>query len=338
LSFTGVLASSAQSVRFQFYRTKACTIIEKLDTVYSLYKIPGSVHTDYFPKKGTVYLPGPGTYKIVTRGPLLDTVFNIRDTGLFIFRYREPDHGLYYTGALDTPPLYSHCDTLLDGYQEYHYPGGNLEMRGTFKKGHEKDSIVTFYRNGQIKSRMLRFPKLITVTSFDSLGHKIRYYNGQNKSFMTYIEFDDTEFYTDGKVKKKQSSKNYIKTLEAYYPSGKPKIIHTKRFRTEYYETGLKKITYTWTFKRDHIVHSKDFTICKTEFDATGQVTRKTVYNEWGTHPVDQPGLAVTYSSWIASLDRFENGKNVFSAKDMDTKEFMKKYPAELNDNDVDDR
>ena len=334
LLFTGVFVCSGQGVRFQFYRTKACTTIEKLDTAYSLYKIPGSIDTDYFPKNGTVYLPGPGRYKIAMIGPLLDTVFNIRDTGLFVFRYTEPDHGLYYTGAVDTPPLYSRCDRLLQGYQEYYYPNGNLQMRGIFKTGYPKDSMVTFYQNGQTKSRMMRYPKVIITTTFDSLGHKLTVYQTQNISFMTYREYTGIVFYPDGTLKKKESSIKHVKRLEEYYANGKPKTRHTKKYRTEYYENGAKKITYTWTYKRNHITHSRDFTICKTEFDSTGRITRKIVYHQSWSYPVDQPNLATTRSSWIISYDKFERANKVLSVHDMDTEEFMQKYPSELDDDE----
>lgn len=323
-----------QTVRFQLYRTKACSAIEKLDTAYSLYKIPGSVDTDYVPKKGVVFLPGPGRYGISALGSLLHTVFDVCDTGLYIFRYKEPDHGLYYTGAVDTPPLYSRCDSLLQGYQEYHYPNGNLQMRGMFRDGDPRDSIVTFYTNGQTRKRMMRYPKVIMSMEFDSLGHKLSIIHIQNKSFMTYREYDVTEFYPNGMLKKKESSIKRIKRLEAFFTNGKRKTIHTKKYRTEYYENGSPKITYTWNYKPDHITQSRDFTVCKTEFDSTGHITRKIVYHQSWSDPVDQPNLAVTRSGWIISYDKYEQGNKVLSVLDMDTEEFMEKYPAELKDDE----
>src|SRR5579862_5407649 len=96
-----------QSVRFQLYRTKACSTIEKLDSSYWVYKVGALFDTSYSPKSGIAYLPGPGKYGVSGIGPIVDTVFDIRDTGLFIARLREPDAGLYITGAFDTPPLYT---------------------------------------------------------------------------------------------------------------------------------------------------------------------------------------------------------------------------------------
>lgn len=89
----------------------------------------------------------------------MDTVFDIRDNGLFVVRYKDPNMGLNITGEADTPPLYSRCDSLLNGYQEYQYPNGTLKMRGTFINGYLKDSIVTFYQNGKMKKKNYKFSK-----------------------------------------------------------------------------------------------------------------------------------------------------------------------------------
>lgn len=334
--FVLVIASTlchGQSVRFQFYRTKACSSVEKLDTAYSLYKIPGSLDTDYLPKKGVVYLPGKGRYGIAARGPLFDTVFNIRDTGLFVFRLKEPDHGLYYTGAVDTPPLYSQCDILLNGYNEYHFENGSLEMRGTFSDGSPKDSLVTFYRNGQTRKRMLKYPKVVVITMFDSLGNRLSIHQHQNKSFMVYSEYQHKDFFPDGKLKHSESSKKKVKRIKEFSEDGRLKIVQTKNYRTEYYNNGTKSVKYTWSSKRDHIFHSNDFTITKTDYDITGQISRIAVYSENWEYPVPQPHLALNRADWIISLDKYQDGNKVFSISDMDMKEFIKKNPAEAEDN-----
>jgi len=297
----------------------------KLDTSYSLSKV-GDLNSYYNPKAGTVYLPGPGHYLIYAEGPALDTVFDLRDTGLYIFRFREPDHGLYNTGALDTPPLYSKCDSLLNGYQEYHYPDGTLEMRGTFKGGFEKDSIVKFFKNGVVKSRVLFLPKVIIGESFDSLGNRMSIKHTERKSFMVYREYDLKLFYPDGKIKKIETSKKMLVKIKEYYPDGTLKIIQTKHYRTEYYNSGIKSITYKWSAETDHIVKTKDFTVHKTEYDTTGQVTRKTVYEDGNSH-YPLPEFDYRRSDWIVSVQKFEKGKVVFSEEYMDTEEYLKKYP-----------
>ncbi len=331
------IVCSGQGVRFQFYRTKACSTIEQLDTAYSLFKIPRVFDTSYTPKAGTVYLPVPGRYGIFSNGPLIDTVLDICDTGFFVFRFKEPDHGLYVTGAFDEPALYSRCDSLLNGYQEYHSPNGDLEMRGTFKGGYRMDSVVTFYPNGQTRKRVMRYPKVIIITEFDSLGHKISVDANQNKSFMTYRESHHEEFYPDGKIKRKESSVKQIKRMKEFYSNGRLKLIQTKNYRTEYYDNSLKKITWTWTYKRDHVSHSKDFTICKTEYDTAGQISRKTTYYQGWIFLVPQPNLALKRSDWIVSFEKYEGGNKVFLVEDMDTKEFIKKYPDEFGDAEEDD-
>jgi len=327
---TACLCCSGQGFRFQFYRTKACSTVEKLDTQYEIHKV-GNLDTGYSPKAGVVYLPGPGSYGIWMDGPLLDTVFDIRDTGLFVFRFKEPDHGFYETHAVDTPPLYSRCDTMLEGYQEYNYPDGTLEMRGTFKDGYEKDSLVTFYRNGKVKMRLLRPPKIITITDFDSLGNKLSIKHIEHKSFMVYREYDLKEFYPGGKVKKIESSKKRVSRINEFYSSGLPKIVQTKNRRTEYYDNGLKSVAYTWKHKK-----SNDITIYKTAYDTTGRLLQKTVCEEWITDYIPQPSIKISRSDLIVSIEKYDGGKVVFSVKDIDTKEYLKKYPDD-DDEDGDD-
>ena len=331
--FFVTMCSFAQGVRFQFYRTKACTTIEELDTAYSLNEFTGEVFKEYLPKNGTVYLPKTGVYSIFSYGPLLDTLFNIRDTGLFVFRFKEPDHGLYNTGALDTSPLYSQCDSLLNGYQEYHYPGGALEMRGTFKNGYPKDSIITFYKNGRVKQSIMRYPKIIVTQGFDSLGHKLLIYCRQNKSFMTYSEYKHKEFYPGGQIKRKESSIKRIIRLKEYYPNGQLKAKLTKNSKIEYYANGSRKAKYAWTYKTDHISKSKDFTIYRTEYDNVGNVTLKAVYED-GNYKTDQPKLQIRQSEWIVTIERYRDLKKVFSISNMDTKEFFEKHPNEVYDDE----
>lgn len=320
-----------QGVRFQFYRTKACSTIEKLDTSYSLYKTRGSTDGNYYPKAGTVYLPGKGQYGIFADGPHIDTIFNIRDTGLFVFRFKEPDHGLLNTGAVDTPPLYSQCDSLLDGYAEYHFANGSLEMRGTFIDGFPKDSLVTFFQNGQINKRIIRKPKTVLITGYDSLGHLLSSIRRQNLSFMTYSEYSRREFYINGQVKKIESDIKRTKRIKEYYPNGSEKLILNKNFKTEYYSNGFKRISYKWTSKHDVIIlDSKDFTIYKTTFDSTGQIKRKDVYKTSTSQT--QPDLSIKKSDWIMHIEIYKNGKTIFLADDMDTNEFIKKYPDEVFD------
>jgi len=328
---------SGQTIRFKLYRTKACTTDQKLDSNYSLYKIPGNLDTSYRPKGGVVHLPGLGKYGIRTLGPLIETVFNIKDTGLFVFQFKEPDHGLILTGATDTPPLYSRCDSLLNGYQEYYYPNGTLEMRGVFKQGYPQDSIVLFYNNGNLKSRTIKSHKTVTVTDFDNLGNKLRFYTGENKSFMIYHEYQVINFYPNGKIKRQESLMKYIRRIRVYYPDGSVKSDLSKTKKVEYFPNGQIQFIYKW---RDMTEHKKDnwktFVIDRKEFDKNGALLRSSEYQEWGTI-IHQPNIDVYHSDWINSDEKYENGKKIFSIKDMDPRIYRQKYPVFQEENDEGD-
>jgi len=314
-------------VRFRFYRIKACSTVEKLDTSYALFT--ASPDSDYDPKNGTVYLPRPGRYSLYTDGALLDTTFDIHDTGLFVFRYKEPDHGLILTGALDTHPLYASCDSILNGNREFHFPGGGIDMRGTFKQGYILDSAAFYYRNGEPRKKVVAVPKMVLVTLFDSLGNRVSVKRTENKSFMVYNQYELQEYYPGGRVKKTESSRKRVVRIKEFYPNGALKVVQTKNKRVTYFNNGLTNVSYAWKHKTDRLVNWKEFTVCKTVYTVNGHILRKTVYEEWNdANP--QLDTSITRSNWIISDEKFERGKTTFSVKDMETKEYLKKYPDEL--------
>jgi antitoxin component YwqK of YwqJK toxin-antitoxin module len=317
-----------QGVRFQLYRTKACSTVEKLDSSYSLYKIGKMLDTSYLPKSGTVYLPGPGKYGVLGVGPIIDTVFDIRGTGLFIARLREPDAGLYITGATDTPPLYTRCDSLLDGYQEYQYPNGDLKMRGTFRKGRPKDSIVTFYPGRRMEERIIISPKVVLIEEFDEAGHKIKVAHNQNKSFMTYREYRWEEYFPDGKIKRKESSIKDVVRIEEFYPGGQLKLKQTKKDRLEYYEDGKLNVSYSWKNIEKGKDHWNTYKIYQIKYDHEGKILQSTIFEDWG-YITSQPKLDIKESDWIVKVEKYRKGEVDFSVEGMDTKDYIKKYPVE---------
>ncbi len=161
-----------QGAKFQLFLTKACTTVEKLDTSYCLRPFSNS-DTVYFPQKGIVYLPAKGKYLInFNAGPIVDSsLIEIRDTGLFILRYKESKIQRYLSGATDTPPVYVMCDSLINGYAEDFYPNGNPKIRGNFDKGRPKDSIVTFYPTGKVEKSINILPKMVNIEEYDSSGN-----------------------------------------------------------------------------------------------------------------------------------------------------------------------
>jgi hypothetical protein len=310
------------------YRTKACSTVEKLDSTYALYKIGAKLDADYVPKSGIVHLPGPGRYGVFASGPIIDTVFDIRDTGLFIARFKEPDMGLYITGATDTPPLYSRCDSLLNGYQEYKYPNGDLKMQGTFRKGRPKDSIVTFYPGRRMGKRIIISPKIVLIEEFDEAGHKIKIEYNQNKSFMSYWEYRWEEYFPDGEIKRKESLIKGIVRIEEFYPGGQLKLKQTKKDRLEYYEDGKLNVSYSWKNIKKEKDHWNTYKIYQTKYDQEGKVLQSTIFEDWG-YIISQPKLDIEESDWIVKVEKYNKGKMIFSVTDMDTKDYIKKYSTE---------
>jgi antitoxin component YwqK of YwqJK toxin-antitoxin module len=315
-----------QGVRFKLYRTGPCTTIEQLDTAYSLYKVP-YLDTGFFPKQGIVYLPHVGKYRIYfVEGPFTDTTVDIRDTGLFVFRYTEPDFALY-SGGLDQAPAYRSCRILINGYFETFYPNGKIMIRGDFFKGYPKDSLVRYYANGGLKSRERIFEKESDIEEFDSLSRRISITHNQNGSIISYRGYKSTEFFADGSIKLKETQINSIHTIKEYYPSGQLKINQTSRRRTEYLENGYKKVVFKWRKKLElfepHQKGIHDYTIRKVEYDGNGRILQIAVYEVWRNSWLPPP-LELEKADWLVSLKKFKEGKEVYSVNDINMKDYKK--------------
>ena len=214
------------------YLAKSCSDKEQLDTSYYLVPV-NNYDTAFFPKSGMVHLPSTGHYIIgFNWGPVLpNPEVDITDTSLHVMRYREPTIQLYETGATDTPPVYVKCDSEINGYQEDYYDDGVLKMRGNFENGNPKDSLVTFYPNGNLKKQLFHMPRIIIIKEFDTLGNLASLYKTENKGFMVYREYKETTFFPNGKIASEESSiKHVVRRLE-FYPSGHIKLKQAKSYR-----------------------------------------------------------------------------------------------------------
>ncbi|HZY39584.1 MAG TPA: hypothetical protein VFE53_23170 [Mucilaginibacter sp.] len=323
----GSSLSFGQSIRFQLYRTGPCSAKDQLDTAYSLYKAPFSIDTSFLPKKGIVYLPGIGKYKIYfDDGPIVDTTIDIRDTGLFVFRYAEPFVGLY-PGGIDMPPVYASCGKRINGYFQDFYQNGKIKIRGDFVHGYPKDSIVTYYANGALKSKERVFKKETVFETFDSLTHRIKITRRQNGSIISYRWRRSAAFFADGSLKLKESDVNRICKIKEYYLNGRIKIRQTKRRRVEKLENGHKKVVFRWRKKielfkpREKGIH--DNTIHQVAYDENGRILQMAVYEVWDSS-VSPPALELEKADWIVSLKKFKDGKEIYSVADVDTKSIKK--------------
>lgn len=170
---------------------------------------------------------------------------------------------------------------------------------------------------------------MITIEEYDSSGSLIKLSHNQNKSFMTYWEYRWIEFYPNGKVKSDQSSAKRIIKIDEFYPTGQLKVRQTKNSRIEFYENGTKSITYNWHSKKDDIEkNAKNFTINKREYDRSGQILQSAVFQDWNYFSY-QPKLDISKSDWIINFKKYKDGKEISTVKDIDTKEFVKKYSSD---------
>ena len=204
-------------------------------------------------------------------------------------------------------------------------------MRGNFKNGNPKDSLVTFYPNGNLKKQLAHMPRIVILKEFDSLGNLASLTNTENKGFMVYREYTEKTFFPNGAVASEESSvKHVVRRLE-FYPSGQIKLKQTKSYRIEYYANGLKSEEYKWKFKSDRVGEMGDFTVYRTTYDQNKQVLQSAVYEDWGYY-TPQPHISISKSDWIVSFIKYKVGKEILVIKDIDTKEFLIKYANEFAD------
>lgn len=314
-----------QVVRFQMKRVTLCDKVGKIDSSYYLLTDDnGSIYNN---ESGTVLLPKTGKYTIhhwsepETEFPAI----YINQEGLFIYTLNEPKIVMRSYG-MHPRYVYEMCGKAIDGFQEDFYSNGNLRIRGNFVKGKPKDSLVTFYTNGVTKRRLTYLPKEIFIEEYDSLSNLEKVSHNSNKSYYM-TDYKTTEYYPDGKIRLKESSiDRLVKTVE-YYNSGQVKIVQTKKGRTEYHENGNRNIVYTWKRKKQKVIpgeHNFDYTITKRIFDKTGLLLEIQVYDYWGLYD-RQPRLEFSKSDWINKWVKWDNGKEMIVAINVDTKKYFPK-------------
>jgi hypothetical protein len=273
-----------------------------------------------------VILPKPGVYN-VHFGTYRDINFpqiNIQDTGLFIETLYEPKIILRSYG-MHPRFVYESCGKLINGYDEDFYSNGNIRIRGTFQEGKSKDSVVTFFPNGITEKRLTFFPKEVFIQEFDSSGNLIKVSHNSNKSYYL-TDYNTTEYYTSGLVKRIENNLNRLVTIKEFYPNGQPKLIQTKKYRYEYFENGNKEIVYNWKRKKVKEIKGEyryEFKIHKTIYNQNGDMVEEIVYEDLRLLQ-PQPLLEISNSDWIYKWSKYENGKEVIVANKVATTDFLK--------------
>jgi antitoxin component YwqK of YwqJK toxin-antitoxin module len=319
--------SRGQVVRFQIKRVTQCDKDGKIDSSY--YYLTDYKDSIYKNESGTVLLPKTGKY-IIHNWSEPDTDFpiiNINEEGLFIYTLYEPKIVMRSYG-MHPRYVYEICGMAIDGFQEDFYSNGNLRIRGNFIKGKPKDSLVKFYSNGVTKRRLTYLPKEIFIEEYDSLSNLEKISHNSNKSYYL-TDYKTTEYYPNGKIRLKESHIDRLVKIEEYYANGQVKIVQTKKGRTENHENGNKKIVYTWKRKKQKVIpgeYNFDYSITKKIFDETGLLLQVQVYDYWGLYQ-PQPILELSKSDWISKWVKWDNGKEIIVAIDVDTKKYFKNNP-----------
>ena len=314
---------TGQTVKFQIRRVTPCDKEGKIDSFnYFLIGYKGSV---YYNESGIFILPKAGKYMIFSHsepGTAFPTV-DITEEGPFIYTIYEPRivrrrygmHGGY---------IYEMCGKAINGFEQDFYPNGNPKIRGNFIDGKPKDSLVTFYPSGITQRRVTYLAKKIVIEVYDSLANLESVSHNSNRSYYR-TDYQTTEYYPNGKIRLRESSKDRLVKIEEYYANGQLKIVQTKKSRKEYHENGNEKVIYSWKRKKQKLFRGNynfDFTIIKKVFDETGLLLEVQVYEYWGLYQ-GQPKLEFSKSNWIKKWTKRENGKEILIVRDTASKEYF---------------
>lgn len=313
-----------QGIKFQIKRINPCDRIGKIDS--SDYYLSDNLDSTYYGESGVVKLPKPGIYNVhfSTYRDIDFPKINIQDTGLFVYTFHEPKIILRSYG-MHPRFVYESCGKLINGYDEDYYSNGNIRIRGNFQEGKPKDSVVTFFSNGIPQKRLTFLPKEIFIEEFDTSANLIKVSHNSNKSYYL-TDFNTTEYYTNGKIKRHESNIKRLAIIKEFYPNGQLKIVQTKKYRNEYYENGNKEITITWKRKKVKEIKGEyrfDFKTHKTKYNLDGEKVEEIVYEDWRLLQ-PQPRLEVSSSDWINKWTKYENNKKIIVANEVAPKDYFK--------------
>jgi antitoxin component YwqK of YwqJK toxin-antitoxin module len=282
---------------------------------------------------GVVSLPDTGNYFVFPHGSYSNPVPVRISAGLNTMHYKD---SIIMTSCcgVDQPPIYVSCGAPINGYKEDHYPDGKIKIRGTFREGRIKDSLVQFYENGKTREKDIQLSKQYITFRFDSNGNKLSYWHSfAIKPGKRYDHILIT-YYPDGKIKFHDVLKNRIHSLEKYYPNGLLWYKQTKKERTEYTDQGKISIQYTWKYVKDDPPAYK-MNVGKKAYDTDGNVTEALTYEIWEQN--GKTGFDIrTKPSWVTSYQKLQNGKSETIASEMDGSSFVTKYSwNETGDEDI---
>jgi hypothetical protein len=221
--------------------------------------------------------------------------------------------------------VYEDCGKAINGYNEDFYTNGNIRIRGNFRDGRPKDSVVTFFTNGITEKRMTFLPKEIFIQIFDSSGNLTEASHNSNRSYYL-TEYDNTKYFSNGKIRRHEiRNKTWISDKE-FYSGGQLKTILTKNYCKKYFENGDIEIIYNWKRKKVKEFREKrfQFRVIKTTYDLDGNKTEEVSYDYWQREFL-QPTLEIAGAEWIHDWVKYSKKEITIIAHEISTDEYFHK-------------
>lgn len=274
------------------YIVSPCDSVPKLDldTFFQRTTPVDSLNFYSADNNGETILPSPGKYSLYGYDLRVLFEIDINEPGVYEYKRYVPRIS-WVKMVSDAPPEYYNCDKLCEGYVEDFYENGNPKIRGNFKNGYPKDSLVEFYPNGKVKDRTIYKGKSYTSFDYDSLGNLEKKFWAASQSYKNNY-FKHTWYYSNGIVKFNASERNRLTKVDCFYPDGTQSVKQRKKYRIEYYENGNIKSIHKWKKRRDYSNYF-DFVIITKLFDENGKLL-KTEENRESVGYLPQPEIAYT--------------------------------------------
>lgn len=182
--------------------------IKTRGTIFTDWFITDSIGTIFIPENNVVHLKKSNEYYLNNEGyGILNQPFNLNDSIKIDTIINSCINSVYPNNFFTWNPIHLNCeDTINGGYLEY-YPDGALRINGNFENGRIKDSMITYYSNGRVKSLILFIHNDTIYKTFHPNGQISHLYSSSKRNTISYFE--------DGSVKSKRSN-SYKREFNRY--------------------------------------------------------------------------------------------------------------------------
>ena len=219
----------AQIVSFKPIFYNQCTGIEEDSVIWCLSN-KSSIYNFDTEFKDTAFLEAPGEYFLFIGFDLDPISINLESGKLncdtFLLKKIAVEQ-IYFHPGKDS---FLDCDEKANGMAIDYYFNGNKRLECYFEDGYAKDTIIQYYRNGQVKEKFITLKNNFYMIQYYRNGNIMHeYHSGKKYSF---------DFYKSGKLLREKNWSNKIDKTNEYFENGQLKMSRSKKRQQKYNSNG----------------------------------------------------------------------------------------------------